>query len=336
MSLRPLLRTLPLLLGASSLALAQTTAPPVTARPADTHVIRSRGNRAMKRTMQAWEAAFRKQHPEVSFQDTLIGSATGMAGITTGASDLTLLGRPVTANEVIGFEWVHRVKPLGIAVARGSLDAEGHSPALAVLVSRRNPVSSISMAQLAQILGCPVDASQPVTWALAGASGPWAKHPVHAFLYDNQTGTGALLMQMVQGAKDCWNWAVVHEFSDIENNDHTVHTASQQIAEALENDPDGLAITTLAEVDSRVKVLPVAKDSAPVALTEANVTDATYPLMRSVYIYLLHPKDQPIDPLLADFLRFVLSPEGQAVTARVGDFLPLSSDAANAELDKLQ
>ena len=328
---------LPLLLGASSLALAQTTPEPVTPRPSDTHVIRTRGNRAMRRTMQAWEAGFRSQHPEVTFEDTLLGSATGMAGITTGASDLTLLGRPVTPNEVIGFEWVHRVKPLGIAVARGSLDAENHSPALAVLVSRRNPVTSISMQQLAQILGCPAYTTQPVTWSLAGAGGTWSKHPVHAYLYDDQTGTGALLMQTVQGTKDCWNWQIVREFSDIDNNDRTVHTASQQIAEALEKDPDGLAITTLAELDSRVKALPIAKDGgAPIALTAAAVTDGSYPLARNVYIYLLRPKDKPVDPLLAEFLRFILSPEGQTIAAKAGDFLPLSTAAANAELDKLK
>ena len=328
---------LPILLGASSLALAQTTPEPVTPRPSDTHVIRTRGNRAMKRTMQAWEAAFRRQHPEITFEDTLLGSATGMAGITTGASDLTLLGRPVTANEVIGFEWVHRVKPLGIAVARGSLDAENHSPALAVLVSRRNPVSSISMPQLAQILGCPAEGAPPVTWSLAGASATWAKHPIHAYVYDDQTGTGALLMQTLQGAKDCWNWQIVREFSDIDNDDRTIHTASQQIAEALEKDPDGLAITTLAEVDSRVKALPIANSGATlVALTAAAVTDGSYPLTRNVYIYLLRPKDNPVDPLLAEFLRFVLSPEGQAIAAKTGDFLPLSAAAANTELDKLK
>ena len=325
---------LPFALGVS--ALAQTTSAPVTPQPAETHVIRSRGDHAMKRTMQAWEAAFRTQHPEVTFQDTLIGSATGMAGITTGSADMALLGRPVTANEVIGFEWVHRVKPLGIEVARGSLDAENHSPALAVLVSRQNPARAISMAQLAQILGCPIDATQPVTWALAGVRGPWAKHPVHAYVYDNQIGTGALLMQTVQGTKDCWNWAIVHEFTDIVNNDATVHTASQQIEEALEKDPDGLAVTTLAELNGHVKALPVAKDGPPVAPNTATISDGSYPFARSVYIYVLRPKDTAVDSLLTEFLRFVLSPEGQAIVAKTGDFLPLSSSAASAESSKLQ
>jgi phosphate transport system substrate-binding protein len=61
-----------------------------------------------------------------------------MAGIITGVSDLSLMGRPVTANEVIGFEWVHRYKPLEIQVMTGSVREDGKTPALAVLVSQTN------------------------------------------------------------------------------------------------------------------------------------------------------------------------------------------------------
>ena len=59
-------------------------------------VIRSWGDDSMIGVMKAWEDGFRKQHPEVTFQDTLIGSGTGMAGTITGTSDLSLMGRPVT------------------------------------------------------------------------------------------------------------------------------------------------------------------------------------------------------------------------------------------------
>jgi len=65
------------------------------------------------------------------------------------------MGRPVTVNEVIGFEWVFRVKPLAIQVMNGSLHGEGKTPALVVFVSRRNPVRQLNMFQLSGILGCP-------------------------------------------------------------------------------------------------------------------------------------------------------------------------------------
>jgi phosphate transport system substrate-binding protein len=299
-------------------------------------MIRSRGDKQMGKVMSAWEIAFRRYHPQITFEDTLLGSATGMAGIITGVSDLTLLGRPVTPNEIIGFEWVHRVKPLGFEVMRGSLDTEGESPALAVLVSRRNPLTAISMAQLATILGCPADATHSVTWAAAGAQTPWSSHPLHAFLYDNQTGTGSFLMQKVQGRKDCWNWSIVHEFVDKERRDGSVSPAAQQIAEALERDPYGLAISTLAHASPRLKALPITVDGAPVPLTATTVSDGSYPLGRGVYIYVDRPKDKPVDPALAEFLRFVLSAEGQAIVAAAGDYIPLNPAAVVEEREKLR
>ena len=49
-------------------------------------------------TMTAWERAFRKHHPEITFEDRLLGTATSMAGIITSTSDLSLMGRPATVN----------------------------------------------------------------------------------------------------------------------------------------------------------------------------------------------------------------------------------------------
>lgn len=328
--------TIAALLTNSVLSAQVPAAPDYALRPLGPHVIRSRGDKEMGRTMAAWENAFRKYHPEITFEDTLLGSATGMAGIITGASDLTLMGRQVTTNEVIGFEWVHRVKPLGVQVMRGSLDTEGRSPALAVVVSRRNPLTSISMTQIATILGCPADATQPITWAMAGATGAWATHAVHGYLYDNQTGTGAFLMQTVQGKKDCWNWSIVREFADQQRPDGSVYPASQQIAEALERDSNGLAITTLTHMNARLKALPIRTDDAPVRLTASTVSDGSYPLGRGAYIYIRRAKDKLVDPAVAEFLRFILSPQGQQIVARVGEFIPLNPNTASSELEKLQ
>lgn len=316
---------------------AQPAMPPAySPSPLASGVIRSWGDDAMRATMTAWEQAFRKYHPEITFEDTLLGTATSMAGIITGTSDLSLMGRPVTANEVIGFEWVFRVKPLGIQVMNGSLKAEGKTPALAVFVSRGNPLQHISLAQLAAVLGCPADPHRPVTWALAGAQGAWSSKPIHAYLYDDQTGTGAFLLQAVQGAKDCWNWQIVHEFKDERRADGSVIPAAQQIVEALRRDPAGLAISTLAYAGPELRALPLASTAQAVPLTPETVTDGSYPLARGVYIYVNRAKDKPVDARVSEFLRFILSTEGQAIVLRRRDFLPLSPTAVAAQRKKLE
>ena len=304
--------------------------------PIESGVIRSWGDSAMRDTMTAWEQAFRKYHPEIAFEDTLRGTATSMAGIITNTSDLSLMGRPATVNEIIGFEWVFRVKPLGIQVMNGGLQGEGKSPALAVFVSRSNPAQQISVAQLAAILGCPANAKQPVTWGMAGAEGVWRDKPVHAFLYDDQTGTGAFLQQAVQGTKDCWNWDIVREFKDKTRGDGSAYPAAEQIVDALKRDPDGLAVSTLGYASPEVKALPLGGSGVAVPLTRGAVTGSSYPLARGVYIYINRAANKPVDPKVSEFLRFVLSDEGQALVQGQGDYLPLNPAVAAEQRKKLE
>jgi phosphate transport system substrate-binding protein len=237
----------------------------------------------------------------------------------------------------MGFEWVHRAKPVGIQVMNGSLKQEGNTPALAVLVSRTNPVKALSIAQLARILGCPANPKQPVTWAVAGAQGAWAGKPIHAYVYDNQTGTGSFLQNAILRDADCWNWDIVREFKDSTHPDSSPYPAAEQTINALKHDPQGIAISTLAYSNVEVKPLAVS-----VPLTGEAILAGTYPLARQVYIYV-SPSAQPpgssgsaSDRITREFLRFILSPEGQAIVEREGQFLPLSAETARQQLKLLQ
>lgn len=294
--------------------------------PLQPATIRSWGDDAMRGVMRGWEQAFRRYHPEITFEDTLLGSGSGMAGTITGVSDMSLMGRPVTANEVIGFEWVHRVKPLGFSVLTGKA-GEGRSAPLGVYVAAANPVRSISMEQLAAVLGCPVQADASVTWSAAGATGIWAGKPLHAYVFDDQEGSGVFLQQALQGARDCWNWSVVHEFKD-----GPLSSASQQILAAVRRDPEGLGIAIATRPPAGLKRIAVNGIEPTV---EAEVSGA-YPLARRAYIYIHRARDKAVEPKVAEFLRFVLSDEGQAIAMRQGDYLPLNEAALMEQRAKLE
>lgn len=305
-------------------------------KPAENGVIRSWGNDAMGGVMSALQDGFRRYHPEVTFQNTLYGSGTGMAGIITGVSELSLMGRPVTANEVIGFEWVHRYKPLEIQVMTGNLKEDGKTPALAVIVSARNPATKISVAQLAAILGCAGEKKKAPTWAMAGVHGAWADRAIHAYLYDSSTGTGAFLQQAVMGLDDRWNWTVVREFKDITHPDGTVYAAGRQIVDALRKDPNGLAIATRGYAGSGVKILALSVDGHAVLPTRESLSDGSYPLARGVYIDVNRKPNTPLDVRVKEFLSFVLSDEGQELVRRQGDYLPLSEGNVREQRKKLE
>jgi phosphate transport system substrate-binding protein len=299
-------------------------------------MIRSWGNDAMGGVMAALQDGFRRYHPEMTFQNTLYGSGTGMAGIITGVSGLSLMGRPMTANEVIGFEWVHRYKPLEIQVMTGSMREDGKTPALAVLVSATNPATRISMAQLASILGCPGERKKAPTWAMADVQGAWSDRTIHAYLYDSSTGTGTFLQQIVMGENDRWNWAVVREFKDITDPNGTVYAAGRQIVDALRKDPNGLAVSTLGYAGTGVKALALSAGGDAVAPSRESMRNGSYPLARGVYIDVNRKPGTPLNARVKEFLNFILSEEGQDLVRRQGDYLPLSQSTAREQRMKLE
>jgi phosphate transport system substrate-binding protein len=62
----------------------------------------------------------------------------------------------------------------------------------------------------------------------------------------------------------------------------------------------------------------------------------TYPLSRYVYIFINRPPGQPLEPKTKEFLKLVLSQQGQQVVAAEGVFMPLLPEVVKEELAKLE
>src|SRR5260370_42205103 len=72
-----------------------------------------------------------------------------------------------------------------------------------------------------------------------------------------------------------------------------------------------------------------------VAPSRESFQDRSYPLVRSIYIYLNRSPGKPIDPKLREFLRYALSREGQEIVAKNGSYLPLPASVVREQLKKL-
>ena len=105
----------------------------------------------------------------------------------------------------------------------------------------------------------------------------------------------------------------------------------------LANDPNGIAFCGYGHKTAGVKALALAaQEGAPyVELTKANVANRTYPLTRTVYIYINREPGKPVDPKIKEFFRYVLSNQGQADVTRQTIYLPLTAPMANEQLKKL-
>jgi phosphate transport system substrate-binding protein len=86
-----------------------------------------------------------------------------------------------------------------------------------------------------------------------------------------------------------------------------------------------------------VRILPLAPRGSTKVYEASvdNVYAGTYPLSRYLYVYINKAPGKPIDPLVQQFLTFVLSSEGQEAVVKDG-FIPLAQEIVDVEMAKLK
>lgn len=123
---------------------------------------------------------FRRPHPLVRI-DTLIGGSG--AALTEGWADFAFNARELLPKEERPFRLRYGHEPFRVAVAGGSYDILALSDAIAFLVRRRNPTTSLSLAQLDAINGRSPRRGLPriETWDQLGLEGEWAGWPIKLY-----------------------------------------------------------------------------------------------------------------------------------------------------------
>lgn len=309
------------LLVATTAGALEVVPPPYQQRTEAAGVVRVWGTAELRPLLDRWASGFQRVHPAIRIEAHLTGTDVGMAALYTGKADLALAGREASANEAKAFEWIHRYKPSPVEVATG-FETPGRSPALVACVNAANPLSQLTLAQLDAIFSHERLQGFPraiVTWGDLGLTGEWAAKPINLYTFDTESGSGRFFRGAVLKDSRKLNWERLTEFSDTAT--RASHDAARKIFAALARDRYGLAVAS-GRVPPSVKVLAL-----PVEPTREAIASRRYPLARAVHAYFNAKPGTALDAPLADFLRFVLSEEGQRLAGE-GDYLPL--DSANA------
>jgi len=299
-------------------------------------VIRTWGSDHMAVLMKNWEEGFRKVQPGVAFVDNLKGTASAQFGLHVNVADIALSGRQLFPYEYYGIYRRSQLYPVEIEVATGAFSVRGNSTALGVFVHPDNPLEHLTLRQLDGIYGDQRTGGwQQIewiekgvargpernirTWGQLGLAGEWADKPIHVYGPPGLAPGGVSYFQTrVMGGADSWNPAL-QEFDD-----------RKAMLEALAKDRYGIAYAAMSWRTAQVKPLALAESAAGpfVAPTRATVASRAYPLARSAYLYLAPDTATgdraALDPKLREFVRYVLSRQGQADVAREGDHLPLT------------
>ncbi|HXN21414.1 MAG TPA: substrate-binding domain-containing protein [Candidatus Dormibacteraeota bacterium] len=296
-----------------------------------------------------WAEGFHKYHPNVKFQYRSYGA---FAGLLTGLADLTP-SRHITFDELQQFQRVFSHDPVEIAVVTGSYDVPGWNYALAIIVHKDNPIAKLTLQQLDGIFGAQRDggyqgttwhseiARSPDenirTWGKLGLGGEWKDKPIHVYGYNLRYHIPRTFERLVFHGGDMWN-EQMHEFANYADASGSIVIEAKQVIDAISNDPSGIGYSTVGYLTPQTKAIDLAaKDGTPyVQLTMDTVRNRTYPLFDEVYFYLNRTPGKPLDPVVKEYLRYILSREGQDAVQRDGKYLPLSADAVREQLKKLE
>lgn len=288
---------------------------------------------------RAWEEGFRRHHPGVVFNNRLHGTASAIGALYTGTGDLALMGREIWDPEIAAFKEVKGYAPTGIDVLTGSFNVRNRGYAIVIFTHKDNPIRGLTLAQLDAIYS--VDrlrgGDEVRTWGDLGLSGEWADKPVNLYGLPIARGFADYFQEAVFLGSRKWNPSL-REFADEPGSLGGATDGGHKMLAALAGDRYGIGYAGLVYQHPDVKPIALASEvGGPyVAPTKAGVTDRSYPLTRVITMFLDRAPGQAVEPKLREFLRYLLSREGQETVVRDGQgYLPVIAPVAMKELEKL-
>jgi phosphate transport system substrate-binding protein len=262
--------------------------------------LNSIGSDTLNNLMTFWAEEFRKVYPNVNVQVEGKGSATAPPALTEGTAQLGPMSRAMKPEEEAAFERKHGYKPTRVGVA---LDC------LAVYVHKDNPIRGLTMQQLDCIFSKTRKSgyAEITRWGDVGLKGDWAGLPMSLYGRNSASGTYLFFKEHV---------LLKGDYKDTVKE----QPGSAAVVNGVAKDRAGIGYSGIGYKTSEVRAVPLAAEhSEPLAEPSFdNALAGKYPLGRTLYIYVNKKPDQPLQPLVGEFLKFVLSRQGQEVVIKDG------------------
>ena len=279
-----------------------------------------------------WVVAFQKHYPNVVIDvPAPYAGSLGAIELIKGDIDFVAVSRELKPTDVAGFRKKFGYDPCSLPISGGTWRHFGFLDAVGFFVHQDNPLHQLTYAQLDALLSSTRHRGGDAitTWGQLGLTGDWANRPIHVWAVKPWNGFEEFVRQRVMstlGNRGEWR----PDLNFVE----TVFPISPHVAE----DRYAIGYAGLAYVGAGVRLLAVTPDSSAPAVApdyEA-VADATYPLSRLIFLNLNKAPDKPLNPVLEEFTRFILSREGQQVILDQAIFLPLRASQAAQSRSQLE
>lgn len=275
------------------------------------------GSDTLANLMTLWAEDFKRNYPNVNIQIQAAGSSTAPPALTEGTSNFGPMSRKMKDKELGAFEAKYGYKPTAVPVA---IDA------LAVFVHKDNPIEGLSIPQLDAIFsstrkcGAAEDAT---VWGDLGLDGAWERRDIQLFGRNSVSGTYGYYKDKALCKGDFKN--TVNE-----------QPGSASVVQSVSTSINGIGYSGIGYRTSSVRLLPLSKKEGQ-PFVEANADNAIsgdYPLSRYLYMYINKAPNKALSPLEAEFIKQVLSKQGQEVVLKDG-YIPLPAKVTERVLKSL-
>jgi phosphate transport system substrate-binding protein len=280
--------------------------------------INSIGSDSLNNVMTLWAETFSKFYPNAKVQIEGKGSSTAPPALIAGTAQLGPMSRAMKGTEIDQFEKKYGYKPTQI---RTSVDALG------VFVNKDNPVKCLTITQADAIFsksrrqGYKEDVT---TWGQLGLTGEWAAKPISLYGRNSASGT--------------YGYFKEHTLKNGDYKDTVKEQpGSASVVQGVTVDRFAIGYSGIGYATAGVRAVPLAeKEGAQCYEADPdNAYSGNYPLSRFLYVYVNRAPGKPLDPLTREFVKLVLSREGQEVVIKDG-YYPIPATIAKEELGKIQ
>jgi len=275
--------------------------------------VKSVGSDTMNNLMTLWAEKFTAMYPNVQIEIEGKGSSTAPPALIEGAANFGPMSRPMKESEIDAFEKRFGYKPVMI---RTSIDM------LAVYVHKDNPIArrGMTMEEVDAVFSATRKgghADDIKTWGQLGLTGEWANAPISLYGRNSASGT--------------YGYFKKHALFKGDYKDSVKEQpGSASVVQAVSSDRFAIGYSGIGYKTADVAVVPLMRESGQfVPPSPDSVSE--YPLARFLQFYVNYRPGSELDPLRREFIKLVLSKEGQEVVIKDG-YLPVSRTVATRQL----
>ena len=286
------------------------------------------GNRGIGIVLEGFNALFARTHPGAKFRIDYNreGNSVNMAALAHGITMVGALGRETNWLEQATYRNIVGGEPFTIKIAHGTLTSPRMTAGLAIYVNKDNPIRRLTMDQLARIFTTGAPGGDLTHWGQLGGSGEWAVRPIHTYGTPESSGYGYFMLKNKWGDRP---FAPGYEAFEL----------AAHIVKRVGEDIYGIGFSGQGFLTPETRLVALAEnaDGPYMVGTEEEVASGRYPLDRSVDLAIRRVPGEPLDPFVKEYVRLILSREGQGIVAAEADgYVPLNAAQVAEERAKLE